>query len=582
MAVTAQANNPDIALIFMQDLTGMQTARSHGTLGDRSQRWWFKKVMADRQPFVSKPYYSLTGNIVVTSVFLPIYDPSQTLKGIFGMDIKLDTIQEVVEKFSSDTSYAFVVDGEGNLVAHPDRQRIAELYNYLTQEKTILARDASGNVLVDVEGTRVTQKVPFSASPMLVQSIKKAIAGETNFVSYENAAGEPVYSYYRQISLPGDSDNWGLITIEKVADAERFIQLTRQINFVFAGLSILLVISVLYFIVGRVVKRVEGVSASLDELAHGEGDLTQRLPLQGQDEVRTLSHYFNVFMDKLQAIISDIKGNAQTVAQGRSDLSQSSVHIADAFAQQAQQINQVAEATTEINHASAGVDAAVGQGESAIADVGSSVANGDEQLHRVVSEMATISDDVTRLGDTVDALATASKDIGDILAVINDIAAQTNLLALNASIESARAGEQGRGFAVVADEVRTLAQRTQNSTQAIDGIVAQLQTRTQQAAQQMQDTRSRVATGVDKAGAAQRAFQEVVGSIAQLTAINGNIKTAVAAQTQAIQSIDNNAHSISQGVEQSTASLLTMRDTIAQLRQQADQLLSAVDRFKLH
>ncbi|MFZ5352410.1 MAG: cache domain-containing protein [Bacillota bacterium] len=142
----AAAKKDFFDLLYMMDTKGDQTARSKGSLGNRVSRWWFIQMMETKKPFVSKSYYSLSGNIAVNSIYFPVYNAYGQLLGIMGSDIKLDAIQEMVDKFSTESRYAYVLDGEGAVVAHPDKTQVTEIYNYKTLKKTVLVKDESGNV----------------------------------------------------------------------------------------------------------------------------------------------------------------------------------------------------------------------------------------------------------------------------------------------------------------------------------------------------------------------------------------------------------------------------------------------------
>ncbi|HBZ98411.1 MAG TPA: methyl-accepting chemotaxis protein, partial [Pseudomonas sp.] len=127
---------------------------------------------------------------------------------------------------------------------------------------------------------------------------------------------------------------------------------------------------------------------------------------------------------------------------------------------------------------------------------------GDRVVQDAVGQIGNLAGEVDQSAHAIEALHAESGRIGSVLEVIRAVAEQTNLLALNAAIEAARAGEQGRGFAVVADEVRALARRTHDSTEEIEGLIANLQRVAQQAVEQMQSSRSLTQRTVDLANEA--------------------------------------------------------------------------------
>ena len=197
LSAETKERNSFIDLIFIQDRKGMQTARSNGNIGDRSSRWWFKKIIIDQKPFISKSYYSLSGNIAVTSVFVPITSKTDDITGILGIDIKLNALQEIVEKFSSESLYAYIIDGQGTVVAHPDKSQVSELVNYKSNEKTILVKNSQGVVKLDANGNQITEKVKFSISNSLSNITADVLKGQSGFSQYENIN----FSFEQWISL---------------------------------------------------------------------------------------------------------------------------------------------------------------------------------------------------------------------------------------------------------------------------------------------------------------------------------------------------------------------------------------------
>ena len=152
-------DNDYLELLYIQNEKGMQTGRSSGELADRSERWWFQQMLKDTQPFVSNSYYSVNTGMPCASVFYPMYKDGKFI-GVFGADIKLDSMVDLVTKMSDEDKdkEVFIIDGEGTIVAHPNSQYIEELYNYETYKKTVSVKDSNGNVQKDADGNIVTKK----------------------------------------------------------------------------------------------------------------------------------------------------------------------------------------------------------------------------------------------------------------------------------------------------------------------------------------------------------------------------------------------------------------------------------------
>ena len=207
------ARNPYMELIYITGMDGMQTARSSGTLGDRSERWWFIQMMETRQPFVSKSYYSVTTGMPCTAIFIPMYHGSEMV-GIFGVDISLEYIQSMVEQFTNveNGQYAFIIDGEGVVIAHNDIYVLETLTNYRTMMRTVPRLDTAGNVMRNVDGSIQTVEEEFSTTDAFKAIISDVMEGNSgqNIVEYNDGV---YFMSYEPIPLPGYSDSWAVVTL---------------------------------------------------------------------------------------------------------------------------------------------------------------------------------------------------------------------------------------------------------------------------------------------------------------------------------------------------------------------------------
>jgi methyl-accepting chemotaxis protein len=223
----------------------------------------------------------------------------------------------------------------------------------------------------------------------------------------------------------------------------------------------------------------------MTDLASGEGDLTFRLPQNEKDEIGRLGRAFNLFMETLQNVISRAGASTERLVTAAEQLSRVSRENRDGVTAQRSETEQVA---TAINEMASTVTEVARSAESAAEAAGQASAEavqGKKVVEQTVVVINSLSQEVERAAAVINRLEEDSLAIGSVLDVIRSIADQTNLLALNAAIEAARAGEQGRGFAVVAEEVRSLASRTQESTQEIQGMIERVQNGTQEAVQVM-------------------------------------------------------------------------------------------------
>lgn len=201
--------------IYIQGTDGMRTGRSSGELADRSTRWWFVQMMEEREAFISKSYYSVATGMPCASIFFPMYRDG-IMEGVYAADMKLDFLQELIGEYSreEDGRISFVLDGEGVVVAHPDIVQVEEQYNYRDMVRTVSVKDASGNPAVDRNGNIVTEQHQLDVSEDFKQAVGQVMAGNSGSgkVSYD---GGTYYISYTVIPLPGKSDSWSLVTLQK-------------------------------------------------------------------------------------------------------------------------------------------------------------------------------------------------------------------------------------------------------------------------------------------------------------------------------------------------------------------------------
>jgi methyl-accepting chemotaxis protein len=218
----------------------------------------------------------------------------------------------------------------------------------------------------------------------------------------------------------------------------------------------------------------------------GSGDFRGRLDIKSTDEMGTLATWFNTLLENLTSMIDEVRGASQSVASASGEIVASAEEMATGLQEQEHQTQQVAAAVEELSQSVGEVASKSSEATSASEKSQHLAEDGGSIVGETVGEMRGIATEVNASAQTVNLLGEKSQKIGDIIAVINDIADQTNLLALNAAIEAARAGEHGRGFAVVADEVRKLAERTTQATEEVSQSIRGIQSETNSAVSQIE------------------------------------------------------------------------------------------------
>ena len=326
-------------------------------------------------------------------------------------------------------------------------------------------------------------------------------------------------------------------------------------------------------------QRTEILVESLNAIA--DGDFTRKAKLNGQDEFAWMAERCNTVSGSLAKTMRVLLTDSEELANAADKLSKLTDQARRRVSSQNQQTEQVASAMTEMSATVHQVAQNASRAAEAAQDADSQAKSGMAVVKNTIQSIETLAGEVERTADAINKLKEDSVSIGAVLDVIRGIAEQTNLLALNAAIEAARAGEQGRGFAVVADEVRTLASRTQQSTQEIQGMIERLQSGANQAVSAMQQGKSAARTSVDQAINAGQSLETINRFIDTIKDMNTQIATAAEEQSYTAEEINRNVVAIS-GISHETAEGAEQTATASsQLARLASHLQDQIERFRV-
>ncbi len=347
------------------------------------------------------------------------------------------------------------------------------------------------------------------------------------------------------------------------------------------GVVSIVVSSMLAFFLSTSITRRIGTLMKYSQSIADRDLSVEDLDFKSKDEIGQLACAVNVMKNSIKEVIADVSHTTQAVASASTELAASAEEMSAGMDTQQQQTQQVAAAVEELSQSVAEVAAKSSDASTASGESQRLAEDGGEIVSNTVSEMEGIAREVQSSADTINTLGQKSQTIGEIIAVINDIADQTNLLALNAAIEAARAGEHGRGFAVVADEVRKLAERTTEATEEVSQSILGIQTETKSAVTLIEAGSERVGKGVDLATQAGTALKSIVDGSMGVQGMVQDIAAAANQQTAAADEIARAIEGINSVTSESSVGASQAAQAASDLAMQAEQLQDLVGRFRL-
>ncbi|WP_323951047.1 methyl-accepting chemotaxis protein [Aeromonas veronii] len=467
-------------------------------------------------------------------------------------------------RYSSD-GYFFVYDFEGNTILLPVRTELEGKNRWND-------KDAKGKLLIQEilksarQGNGFTEY--WTAKPSIGRDAPK-LAFTLVLDKYQWAIGTGFYI--------DDIDN-ELAALRAERESNMHASLQSSVLVILLILGITLAATV---IVGnRVTKPLADAVLALNDIANGDGDLTQRLKVQSQDEIGQLASAFNRFVERIQSVVSQVGETSNHLFSAVDKLHHLSEHYDHQMQGHSRETDQVVTAVTEMSSTAQEVAASASNAATATSDAAREsdaargvVSGAINSINRLVGEVHTAS-------GVIEQLAQETAKIGSVVEVIRGIAEQTNLLALNAAIEAARAGEQGRGFAVVADEVRSLAGRTQQSTKEINEMLQRLQGGVKQAVEVMQASEDRSQETVQEASHIASSLDSMVMAVSTINDMNIQIATAAEEQHAVSEEINKNLVAIQQIVSELTSAAVESNSTTRDLASTGDKLRKLVSQFR--
>ena len=333
------------------------------------------------------------------------------------------------------------------------------------------------------------------------------------------------------------------------------------------------------FISRSVRKPVAELKGVLEKVA--QGDLSVDIKVESKDEIGMISQSLKDALSSIKSLIAKSKTISSSLASSSEELSATTEEISRNLKSQTERASQIASAAEEMSQTV--VD--IAKNASNIAEVSVTTAGvakeGKDMTIKTANEIKVIEGAISKLSEVINILGDRSRQIGEIVTVIKDIADQTNLLALNAAIEAARAGEQGRGFAVVADEVRKLAERTAKATDEIAEMIRGIQSEVDVAEGSMEDATKKVASGVELSQKAANILGQILGKAQELQSMIQQIASATEEMSSVTDHITQDIGSIAEGSKEISLAVDQSAQTASDIARLGGELNTAIGRFKV-
>lgn len=322
------------------------------------------------------------------------------------------------------------------------------------------------------------------------------------------------------------------------------------------------------------------VVAALNDIANGEGDLTQRLKIESQDEVGDVSKAFNHFVERIQELVAQVGNVSQRIFSETESLTRISGQYTRQMLEHSKETEQVASAVNEMSATAQSVASSASNAANATNEAAQNSEEASNVVNTAIGSINSLVKEVDSASSVITMLAQETAKIGSVVDVIRGIAEQTNLLALNAAIEAARAGDQGRGFAVVADEVRALAGRTQQSTQQINSMLQTLHQGVRQAVDAMDSSQQHSQETVAETARIEQSLGTVNHAVTMINDMNLQIATAAEEQHAVTEEISRNLENIQHIVQELSSAAVKSEQATEEMASSGKALQDLVKQFR--
>ncbi len=531
--------------------------------------------ITDFAPYL--PSYDAPAAFIAAPIFV-----NQQLSGVLIFQLPVDRLNNVMTHNQAWAQTGFGDTGETYLVG-ADLLMRSDARGLLAAKDEYIRHQRAAGLNPATAAAIALKNTTIGLLAQQTPPVKLAVAGKAGVGPFTSTDGSTLISAYKPLHIHGL--HWVIISEMSAAEALQPVAVLKQSilhNALLACIGALFAGALLgWFFARLLLKPVLMMLSTVNNIAEGEGNLTQRLDVRGHDELAELSTGINAFIAHIDSTFSKVLKSVVRLVPISQDLNEVNSRLVAATTAQRRQADAVNQHLQHTHVATQQVDTELQAIRSAAGEGNSVVAISQQRVSEVADSTAVLLQLIDKSVHAIEQLKGDTDRIVTVVDVIKNIAAQTNLLALNASIEAARAGEAGRGFAVVADEVRALAAKTQQSTERVTSMVQAIQNGTLAVVQLMEQ-------GKQHADLSNLHIDAAIEQLNAVTVAMAHINTKVDGIAGAISSQQDNFTQVTFCYEQMEQSFTdssqcsAMADAVGQdVKKLGDTLMQMIQRFKV-